>query len=140
MHVDATERSLLLFDLSVIPVGANIVSADLALCAALIAPGAEGRTHEINRVSSSWTEAGVTWNNQPAGNTGNATQFTVPASAGCFSVDVAPPLQALAMGGPNYGFRITDQDEGTALLVQYATREHPLPGFQPTLNVTFTAP
>ena len=138
MQVDATERSLLLFDLSVIPIGANVSLAQLTLCATSIAPGAEGRTHDINRVSSAWTEAGVTWSNQPSGNIGNATQFTVPASAGCFSVNVTPPLQALAMGGPNYGFRITDQDEGTALLVQYATREHPLPGFQPTLNVTFT--
>jgi hypothetical protein len=138
MNVGAGSRSLFLFDLSAIPVGASISLAQLTICATSIAPGAEGRTHEINRLASVWTESGVTWNNQPNGNPGIATQFTVPMSPGCFTVDITPPIQALAMGGPNYGFGITDEDEGTALLVQYATREHPLPGFQPTLNVTFT--
>jgi hypothetical protein len=137
MHVDANERSLLLFDLSMIQVGASINVAQLTLCATSIAPGAEGRLHDINRLASVWTESGVTWNSQSSG-TGNATQFTVPVSPGCFTVDVTAPIQAIAMGEPNYGFGITDEDESTALLVQYATREHPLPGFQPTLNVTFT--
>jgi len=140
MSVDSSARSLVLFDLSVIPIGSDVLSARVALCALTVTAGAGGRTQQINQVSSLWTESGVTWNNQPGGNSGSAMPFTLPATAGCFSVDVTPALQALAQGGPNYGMRITDQDEGTALLVQYATREDPLPGRRPTLIVTFHAP
>lgn len=138
MHVGANERSLLVFDLSVIPVGANVISADLVLCATSIAAGAEGRTLEANQVNSAWTEAGVTWNNQPGASSGNNTTFTVPTVTGCFSVDVSQPLRSWAMGGPNYGFRIKDQTEATALPVLFATREDAVPGMRPTLNVTFT--
>jgi hypothetical protein len=138
MHVANIERSLLLFDLSEIPIGANVSSAEVVLCALSIDPGAAGRTHQITRPTSNWTEAGVTWNNQPGGNTGSAMPFTVPAAPGCLSVDVTPALQALAQGGANYGFRITDQDESSAPHVEYATREDAVPGLRPTLNVTFT--
>ena len=140
MHVDAAERSLLLFDLSSVPSGANVITADLVLCVIAITAGAEGRIHELTRVTSTWTETGVTWNDQPGGAAGGPIPLTVPGSTGCVSVDVAQSVQSWMGGAANYGLRITDKDEGTALLVQYATREHILPGFQPTLNVTFTPP
>ncbi|MGH2400347.1 MAG: DNRLRE domain-containing protein, partial [bacterium] len=78
MHVDSTERSFLLFDLSTMPVGSNVASAELVLCDASILPLALGRTHELHRVGSAWTEAGLTWSNQPGGNPGDAIPFNVP--------------------------------------------------------------
>lgn len=139
MRVDSTARSLLLFDLSTMPVGANVISADLVLCYASISPLAQGRTHELNRVGSAWSEAGVTWNNQPSGAPGSPMPFTVPLAAlGCVSIDVTTPLRAWALGGPNYGFRIKDQNEGTGQPTEYITRENPTTAQRPTLNVTFT--
>jgi hypothetical protein len=82
----------------------------------------------------------VTWNNQPGGAAGTPATLTIPAIVGCISVDVKALVQSWVGGAVNHGLRITDQDETTAVHVDYGTREHILPGFQPSLTVTYTAP
>jgi hypothetical protein len=137
MHVSDADRSLLQFDLASIPNGASVSNAQLVLCFASIAPSAAGRTHELNRPTSGWTETTVTWNNQPGGNSGQAVTWTIPSIPGCVSLDVTSSLQAWVGGTANNGWRITDEDEGTAQHVEYVTREDPVSGLRPTLNVTY---
>jgi hypothetical protein len=50
---------------------------------------------------------------------------------------VTSSLQAWVGGTANNGWRITDEDEGTAQHVEYVTREDPVSGLRPTLNVTY---
>ena len=143
MRVGGTDRSLLRFDVSGIPNGATVTNAELILCYSSILSLAAGRTHELNRPTSSWTETGVTWNNQPGGNSGSAVTWTIPLITGCTSLDVKVPVQDWVTNGNNDGWRITDQNEGSAsglATVEYATREDSVSGLRPTLNVTYTLP
>jgi hypothetical protein len=142
MLVGDTNRSLLIFNLSSIPVGSTVTSAELVLCFSSILSASAGRTHEMNRVSASWTELGVTWNNQPGGNSGQAITWQVPSLTGCISIDVKTPVEAWVTSGSNLGWRISDQGENGGILneVQYATRENGVAGRRPTLNTTYTTP
>jgi hypothetical protein len=140
MQVGALERSLILFDLSSVPVGADVEHAEVRLCALAVAVGAAGRTHEIGQVGSFWHEMTATWNNFPSGNPGSNEEFTVPFVNGCVVVNVTDMIDDLAQGGSNWGMKITDEDEGSALLVQYATREDPTPSRRPTLTVVYKTP
>jgi hypothetical protein len=64
--------------------------------------------------------------------------ITVPTSAGCTFASVKEDVTAWVLGAPNFGWRIADQDEGTAPHVEYATREEPVSNLRPTLSVTYT--
>lgn len=67
------------------------------------------------------------------------SQHTIaaPSSADCVTTSVTEGVQAWISGAPNFGWRIADQDEPTAPVVDYATRENAVSG-QPTLIVTYT--
>jgi hypothetical protein len=141
MQISDIKRSLLKFDVSSIPAGSTVTSAELVLCFSSILSLAVGRTHELNLANSAWTEAGVTWSNQPAAAAGQPVTWSVPLIAGCISVDATVGVQAWVDSGVNNGWLITDQDEpsaGSLSEVQYATREDPATARRPTLNVTYT--
>ena len=104
MRVSNVDRSLLEFDLSSIPGGSNVASADLRLCFTSILPLAIGRTHELNRVTGAWTESAVTWNNQPGGSAGAPVTYAVPLIAlDCVHLDVTSGVQAWVGGAANEG-------------------------------------
>ena len=82
-------RALIRFDLSAIPAGQVIQSASLQLYLRYAySGGASTNTINVHRVSASWTETGVTWNNQP----GHAA--TAAARALGVTVSVAAGWQA----------------------------------------------
>jgi hypothetical protein len=137
MSVDRQDRSLLRFDLSGIPPGATVLSATLTLCLP-VAPGGAGvgRVHTLRRVTSAWTESGVTWNTQPSVAGGPYASLIVPA-LGCVSVNAGLDVQDWVNGLANYGWRINDANEANAAPVKYSTREDPAAGSRPRLDVTF---
>jgi hypothetical protein len=136
MSVGSQERSFVKFDLSPLPSGATITAATITLCRTNGSGGA--RTHELRSVTSTWTETGLTWNNQPtfAGSAG--ATLAVPSSAGCASADVRTDVQAWMLAAPNFGWRITDLVEATAPQVDWATRENSSTSDRPSLSVTYT--
>lgn len=73
-------RALLQFDISSIPTGSTVTSVTLTMkkTAPLGTPGSPLMVHEI---TGSWTETGVTWNNQPTYD-GSGYSWTVATSAG----------------------------------------------------------
>ena len=135
MSVGSEHRSYLSFNLSSIPPTATVSAADLTVCR--LNGSGSARTHELRRVTSSWTEAGLTWNTQPSVAPTAQHTITVPSSAGCTIVNVKQDVQ-FWLGGANFGWRIADQDEPTAPLVDYATRENVDTLQRPTLSVTYT--
>jgi hypothetical protein len=147
MNVDGdptqTNRAFVRFDVSSIPAGSTVGHATLKLCFASD-PGTEavGRTHELRLVTSSWTETGVTWNNQPTVSATVTASITVPSGAQCVSFTVTADVQAWVDGAANYGWRLADQDEVTpdSYLTTYAARENGSPGQRPNLNVPYSAP
>ena len=94
--------SLIKFDLSSIPAGATIVSAELRLEKALQDDNVSGY---IGRISSSWSENTVTLNNGPSGT------MTIPfnyTGQSIFTIDVTSLVEDWIDGtNTNYGFLIT---------------------------------
>jgi len=74
-------RSLMKFDISLIPAAARIESALLSIYYfSTVAGTPTGRTYNCYRTTTtSWTEGAVTWNNQPATTSTDGVQETVPA-------------------------------------------------------------
>jgi hypothetical protein len=81
---------------------------------------------------------GLTWNTQPALAAAAAHTIAVPSSVGCVTASVKEDVQAWILGATIFGWRIADQDEGTAPHVEYATREEVTVGLRPVLSVTYT--
>jgi len=123
------ERSLVHFALPAVPAHCTLTGATLRLNAS---SAAAGRTLQAFRVSTAWTQAGVTWNNQPAV-TGSAT--TTASGTGWREWDVTTQTQAMYTGS-NTGFLIRDASESAILAaVQvFSSREGANP---PQLVVTF---
>ena len=134
--VNLNRRIHIRFDLGgcspVIPATATIRLATLRLYASTLA--ATCRTMAIFRVNSSWTEAGVTWNNQPFGTTINnpptasrSGTFSVGTPAGCQNQaagyvtggTVTSDVASFVAGSvTNFGWMI---DCMTKLITEYAT-------------------
>ncbi|MBT3320177.1 MAG: DNRLRE domain-containing protein [Clostridia bacterium] len=77
------DRSFLLFDLSSIP--SNVIITDVKLYLRQINSSYEGvnvLTFSVGRITGSWTETGVTWNNQPAMAAADYTAHSCAAVSG----------------------------------------------------------
>jgi hypothetical protein len=112
-----TRRSLVHFALPAIPSACTVTSATLRLFAT---SGPTGRTINANRATGSWTETGVTWNNQPS-TTGSAVGAA--SVAGWVTWSVTTQVQAM-YSGTNDGFSIRDANELLNAVTQsYSSRE-----------------
>jgi RHS repeat-associated protein len=137
-----TKRSLIQFDLSGIPAGATIISADLYL----YNYGTSGytRTLAVHRVTSSWTETGVTWNNFNGAFNGTSTatcQVSWPSNVNGLW-DVKNDVQAVANGtNSNYGWLLKDNSEdGSQNFWQFNSKEFATSSVRPKLVVVYSAP
>ena len=129
----ANRRLYIRFDLSTcvpaIPSSAVVRLATLRLH--LTAVPAVCRTIDIFRVTASWTEAGITWTNQPFGTAinnpagGTATDtFSVGTPAGCqnqatgaYTIGANPTTDVAAFvagTSTNFGWMLRDDVEGSA--------------------------
>jgi signal peptidase I len=79
------------------------------------------RTIEVRGAASSWTEAGITWNNQPAANGTAVTTTNVPD----WREWNVGPIVTTMYGGTSFGFVVRDQSEDDALSFEnkFASRE-----------------
>jgi large repetitive protein len=129
----STRRSFVRFAMPAIPSRCDVTSATLRL----YTDGADaGQTLGVYRADPAaplWTEAGLTWNNQPAGVGTPATTVTV-ATMGYLSWTVTTLVRDLYTGANN-GFVIRDQAEnGSGPWQQYFARQTPNP---PKLDITW---
>jgi len=126
-------RSLFEWDTSRVSSGVTLINVTLCLYVEASA-STSGRTWRTHRITGSWTEVGVTWNNQPA------VSVYVDASAppnsytGWWNVSVL----SIFVTGTNVGFRVMDSVEGDASTSQERSREHPTTGTRPVLKLEFT--
>lgn len=88
------------------PPGALILSAVMTVTLADAWPGTTVIT--VRRVTASWRESGVTWNNQPATTATNLATATVVAGAkgDAVTVDLTDMLADVAAGAAWYGVRV----------------------------------
>jgi hypothetical protein len=102
-----------------------------------------GREIDVHRVTTDWTETGVTWNCPVDSNTGNgspdcvsqwnggnfattptATSLQTNGVVGTYvSYDVTADVSAFLAASPNYGWLIKKRDEGLDGRIEYTSRE-----------------
>jgi hyaluronate lyase len=116
-----TERAFVSFDLGgcspAMPSDALIQSASLKLTVATQTTAT--RTVQLRTASELWTEAGLTWNSQPAVSSTVTSSLSVPAAtpAGTVLTWTAPSDVQAFVGGAatNLGWRLSDSAEGVLL-------------------------
>jgi len=136
-------RSLFDFDLSVIPDSVEILDARLNLyynptC------GHEGHYGEnesyLQRITSSWEEYSVNWNNQPSVTYNN--QVRIQTST--ISTQDYPDINVTALiidiiNDPenSFGFMLKLQDESKYRSLIFASSDHPVSEIRPKLAITY---
>jgi hypothetical protein len=117
LHVSAggtDKRSFVRFNLAScvpsLPSTSEVKSATLRLVLAT-APS-QNRTYAAHRVSASWAEGSITWNNQPGIGASSGTVATGTTNGVTLQWTVTSDIQAFANGSAtNHGWRIADTDE-----------------------------
>jgi hypothetical protein len=141
----ATQRTFVRFDLTTcspaIPSDALVQSATMRLTVATLTTGT--RTYELRSVTGSWTETGVTWNNQPtaAGSVTASTTVSLGTAVGTVVQWTATSdVQSFVTGvGTNLGWRLGDSAEGGALGATLQLDSREAATGQPQLVVTYVA-
>ena len=124
-------RALVRFGLPALPSGCTVTAATLRLWAGSFS---SGRTLQAYQVASSWTEGGVTWNNQPS-TTG--TPATTASGSGWRQWTVTSLVQAM-YSGTNNGFLIRDSVENASGgFEQQLHSKEKAPDNPPELAITF---
>jgi len=152
------QRAYVRFDLTTctppIPSTAVVRLATLRLY--LTAVPAACRTIDVFAASATWTETGITWNNEPFGSTINnpptasrSGSFTVGTPAGCQNQatgtylvggTVTSDVASFVLGTvTNFGWMLRDDAEGSATTrtVTFSSKELATVGQAPQLVVTY---
>lgn len=139
-------RSLINFDLSSIPDGASIIDARLSLYSYnSSANGAHSKQSGTNacilqRITSSWSEANITWNNQPAYTSANEvyldeSQNTIEDYE---DIDVTNLVQdMLDNSNSSYGFMMKLQIESDYRRLLFASSDNSDTTLHPKLVVSY---
>jgi hypothetical protein len=114
----STQRTFLQFDLTTcspsIPSDALVQTATVRLTVASLTTAT--RTYELRSVTGSWTETGITWNNQPtaASSITSSTIVSVGTTAGTVvQWTSTSDVQSFVTGdATNLGWRLNDSAEG----------------------------
>ena len=150
----STHRSLFQFNLPTLPSNATYVSATLTLYGNPTSrfhqlhssyPGAPyGTTNEcwLQRITSTWSEPTVTWNNQPTVTTTH--QIALPASTSQTQDYIINATQIvkdmLDTPSASFGFMLSLQNETIYRSLIFASSDHPDTTKHPKLVITYTTP
>lgn len=105
-------RSYLKFDLSSIPADSTIASATLRYYYYRYwEADPVGRMNDIHKVTASWNEGTLCWNNKPAYNPTAVISYIVPSSYGWIATDIQQYVQDKVNGETDYGLLVKDHTE-----------------------------
>ena len=142
------QRSFLKYDLSAIPSGATITSAQISLYS-IDSPSTEynnplsgSNAAYLSRVASNWNENTITWNNQPGVTTAN--QILLPQSTSGYedylNVDVTSLVADMtATPANNFGFRLALQTETNYRRLSFSSSDAANPGKHPKLKICYSS-
>lgn len=142
------ERSVLKFDLSTIPYNATINSATLSLFCNLTSGHSQlhsslsgSNSCWLRRVTSSWQENTVTWNNQPSFTTQNQVEIQQSATQtqDYPAIDVTNLVKDMInYPSTSYGFMISLQTEQLYRSMVFASKDNADPDLRPVLNICYS--
>jgi hypothetical protein len=145
-----TCRGLFSFDLSSIPLGSTVLSAQLNLYAytdftvAPIQDGHYGNNQStLSRIITNWNENTVTWNSQP--NITNLHQVilnqSIAPNQDYLNIDVTELVQDMVdLPTTSYGFRLELMNEVITSNLSFCSKEYPDPSKHPSLLVEYRLP
>jgi hypothetical protein len=139
-------RSLIQFDLSSIPDGATIESAELSLFYKNSPGNGDHSTLSgsnaawLERITDAWTESTVTWDNQPA--TTSVDQVALPASTSNSQDYTAIDVTAIVKGwvsnpATNFGLKLRLQNETAYRQLAFASSDHTEEAKRPKLVIKY---
>jgi gliding motility-associated-like protein len=141
-------RALIEFDIASIPAGAVIINAKLDLYH-YTSPFNIGHSNMsgpadcwLERITQSWTESGVTWNNQPATTALNRVNVVAPLVMNQnYTLNVTLLLQDM-LNNPatSYGFMLRLQNESYYRSLLFASSDASNSSFHPKLTVEYDVP
>ena len=124
------KRSLLRFDLDVIPAGATIDSADLHIYVETI----NSQVVQVHRITAPWMEDKVTWNNFGNSFAPGIEASFVGDSEGFHQADVTSLVRAWVNGLANYGLLL---EENLSDHHSYRSSEYSIIQYRPYLKVCY---
>lgn len=139
-------RSLIRFELSVIPANAIVSGAILSL---YYNPSSSEGTHSgtnasyMQRITAPWVESTVTWNNQPPTTTLNQASLSTSSSStqNYLSINVTTMVQDMvANPSTNFGFMLRLQNESVYKKLIFASSDNIVTTIRPMLVINYTAP
>jgi hypothetical protein len=143
---DSNVRSLIEFDLSSIPVGATIESAELSLFYKNSPGNGDHSTLSgsnaawLERITGTWTESTVTWDNQPA--TTVIDQVALPASTtntqDYTEIDITAIVKSWVEDpDTNFGLMLRLQNETAYRQLSFASSDHTEEAKRPKLVIKY---
>lgn len=130
-----SERSIYRFNLATLPDGVRINSATLRLRTTT----PDSAPINIYRITDNWSEGSVTWDSTGSDFDSAVIHgsFTPTTDDAFVSVDITSLVQQWACGATNHGLMLlaTSNDVQS----KYHSKEEDQPGFQPSLQITFTS-
>ena len=141
---DGIVRSYLQFNLSSIPSDASVVVAALWLTHEGESDAPASVTICAHKVTGSWNESTITWNNQPTSDPTCESTITIPAGdpGGWRKWFIRELVQGWIDGSiPNYGVVLKQTDESTITTWKYfRSSDFPSTSTRPKLEVQYTLP
>ncbi len=139
------ERSLIFFDLTVIPVNSTVISAELSFSTNQNSGNyqldAGQNASYLLRVLNPWNQMTVTWNNQPAFSM--TSPVILPQSTSDtqhYYVDVTTHVaDMVANPSTNYGWMFKLQTEALYRCLDFASSNNPVASWRPKLTVVYCA-
>ena len=148
-----TQRSVIQFSLTSIPVNATITSAQLYLYGNPTSghtqrhswfPGTGWNINnaKLYRVTSPWSENTVVWANQPTTTNQNAVSIAPSTSQlQDYVINVTQLVQDMVVNpATSHGFMIKLDDESTYRSLIFASSDHPTAAIRPKLVVQYNVP
>ena len=142
-------RSLIRFDLAMIPTYATVTSAYLSL---FFNPTSSNGDHQslsgpntalLQRVTSTWSEYGVNWDNQPSTTSIDEVVMpqTVTSDEDRPNIDVSALVQQMVIDPTNnFGFLLREETESYYRRMIFSSSDHADPARHPKLEVCYVLP
>jgi hypothetical protein len=136
----ANRRTFLQFSLAPCSIPANSLITAASLRLYMYAAPSASRTYDAHRVTASWTETGIDWNNEPAvAGSPTSSVATGTTSDVTLAWDVTADVQAFVDGTTNNGWRIKDDTDGALVsrLAEFRSAEYGTASERPVLEITY---
>jgi len=137
-------RALIRFNLSSLPAGANIISAQLDLFAlgpygSLGGHSGNANSFVLERVTQNWNESTVTWNNQPPSTNTNCVTLTNSNSFNqdYLNIPVTNMVVDMLNSNANFGFKLRLINENKTNSILFCSKDYSNTAKHPRLIIQY---